>query len=485
MASSLVEASHPVDEKSLQDLSPHYTPQHSRLISLDVIKGIAVLAGLFFAIFAWAGISRGMQGAVLQQRHGSTHVLQVLVSLLFEDKMRTLLVLAFGASMLLVLVRQHPGSRFSNQELLIRRNFTLLVFGIINGILFLWPYDILYGLGIVGVIFFAFTRMGARGLYIAALLTVLIGCGKIYWNYNDDQKAYKKFLVVETKEKKIKADSVKLKDSLKTGFKKTDTLTWKQKEEKGAWEGISKKFKWEKKNDSGQIKALQDGRYTKVYDQQLGTTQQRESMWFFQFGFWQFAAALLLGMALFKSGFFNGKFTVTQHLIIFLVTLFAGFFLFRVRMHGWDDSIKDYTLYVKTRPLPGDLFKPLEILLMALAYASLVMIFIQKEWLSPVTRLLSTVGRMALSNYLLQSILLGTLFYGYGMGYYARIPQNWLYFIVLEMIIIQIVFSVFWLRYYYVGPAEWLVTSVSKGRKQPFRIKPADQTGPSQDLQTI
>ena len=64
MASSLVEVSNPVDEKTLRDLSPHYSPQHSRLVSLDIIKGIAVLAGLLFAIYAWAGISKGMQGAV-------------------------------------------------------------------------------------------------------------------------------------------------------------------------------------------------------------------------------------------------------------------------------------------------------------------------------------------------------------------------------------------------------------------------------------
>jgi len=123
--------------------------------------------------------------------------------------------------------------------------------------------------------------------------------------------------------------------------------------------------------------------------------------------------------------------------------------------------------------------------LMALAYASLVMIFVQKEWLKSIMKMFAVVGRMALSNYLLQSLLLGILFYGYGMGYYARVSQNWLYVIVLEMAIIQIVFSVFWLKYYYMGPVEWLISSISKGRRQPFRIQTPNESVSSKDLQTI
>jgi uncharacterized protein len=450
--------------------APYFTPPPSRLRSLDIMKGLAVLVGLFFSIFMWAGISKGMQGQVLMQKHGATHVLQVLVTFLVEDKLRSLLIMAFGASMLLMLARQHKDTIYSAQELVIRRNFLLLVFGIINGILLLWPMDILYGIGIVGVIYFAFARMDKRGLMILAFLTMLIGSGKIYWHYHDDQKAWKKYIPVEAKEKKIKADSAKLKDSLKTGFKKTDTLTRKEKEYKDKWEGVSKKYAWEKKNDSGQIKALQDGRWTKVYDTQLKTTQQRESWWFYQFGFWYFSAALLMGMMLFKDGFFSGKYAAWQYLVSFLILTAGSFFLFRYRMHGWMDVIKDYPAFVKRNPLPMDFFRPFEMIFGALAYASVIMFFVRKQWMTKLGDVLVKVGRMALTLYIFQSIVLGVMMYGFGMGYYARINQNWLYFIVLELILVQVVFAILWLRYFRMGPVEWLLISLAKKKRLKIAI---------------
>jgi uncharacterized protein len=485
MSSSLIEAGTPVDDKTLQDLSPHYTPQHSRIHALDVIKGFAILAGLFVSIYTWGGFSKGMQYQLFQLHKGGSFYSWFLANVLLEDKMRSLIALAFGAGSILLLVRSHPGSRFQNQELLVRRNFFLLLLGIINGIIFLWPLDILYGLGVTGIFFFSFVRMGSRGLFITALVLMLIGCGKIYWHYNDDQKAYSKFLLVEKKEKLIKADSAKLKDSLKTGKKTTDTLTWKQKEEKEAWEGISKKYKWEAKNDSGQIKALQDGRYAKVYENRLSTTQQRESFWFYQFGFWQFASLLILGMALFKIGFFNGRFSSAQYLLIFAICLLAGLLLGWLRMHLLMLSLKDYTKYVKINHIPNDMFRPAEMFLLAMAYASLLVFFVKKAWLSGVTGLLACTGRMALSNYFLQSILMGIIFYGYGMGYYARLPLKLLYFVALEVTIVQLVFSAFWLRYFHMGPLEWVLMSLSKGRRQPFVKSPDEPATTTPELQTI
>jgi uncharacterized protein len=54
------------------------------------------------------------------------------------------------------------------------------------------------------------------------------------------------------------------------------------------------------------------------------------------------------------------------------------------------------------------------------------------------------------------------------MGYYARVGQYKLYFLVAEISIVQIVFSVFWCRYFYVGPAEWLLRSLMYKKKIPF-----------------
>ncbi len=63
---------------------------------------------------------------------------------------------------------------------------------------------------------------------------------------------------------------------------------------------------------------------------------------------------------------------------------------------------------------------------------------------------------MALTNYLLQSIFCVLFFSGFGMGYYARLDQWQLYVFAAEVILVNVAFSIFWLKYFHYGPAEWL-----------------------------
>src|SRR5258706_6069740 len=147
----------------------------------------------------------------------------------------------------------------------------LMVFGIFNAFILLWPGDILFQYGAVGILLFAFSRMKAKGFFIAALVCTLIYCGKQYWNYSDDKKDYTKYTAVIAVEKKFKADStsrakkdsmdrtkdtILLKDTAKNKrmdslARKNDTLTKKQNEEKGNWEGMVKGMKY----DSSRTKA--------------------------------------------------------------------------------------------------------------------------------------------------------------------------------------------------------------------------------------
>jgi uncharacterized protein len=106
----------------------------------------------------------------------------------------------------------------------------------------------------------------------------------------------------------------------------------------------------------------------------------------------------------------------------------------------------------------------------ALAYASVIMFFVRKQWMTKLGDVLVKVGRMALTLYIFQSIVLGVMMYGFGMGYYARINQNWLYFIVLELILVQVVFAILWLRYFRMGPVEWLLISLAKKKRLKIAI---------------
>ncbi len=512
MASSPMEALTPADEYSIKSFSPQYFPETSRIESLDVIKGIALLLGLFVTVYAWGGFSDGMQYQLIGKGKGSQHIIFVALSFFLEGKMRGLISLVFGAGMILFMVRPHAGSPVHSAELMVRRNMWLILFGLFNALVFIWPQDILFHLGIMGLLLFPFCRMNTRGLIIAMVLVSLIGAGKNYWYFADDQKAYKKFLVVQDLEKKFSKDSaarMNTKDSLlfkkaqagklsvadSTANKKAadslakkagDTLTRKQNDEKQAWEGTAKKFIYDGKADSANNKEIQANNYGKNWNYLLPQIKSRESVWFYRNGVWEFAAIMLLGMFLFKSGFFNGRFSQGQYLMMTVFGILLGLLCGWYRLHFLNVSILDYTVYVKTKAIPHTILWPFERAFLVFGIAAKIMWVIKTGLFKRITSVFADVGKLALTNYLLQSLFLSVFFYGYGMGYYGRVGQYKLYFLVAEICLTQIVFSVFWCRYFYTGPAEWLLRSLMYKKKIPFRRKENESSlNPEQSLKTV
>lgn len=504
MASSLIEASQPVDAPSIQAFSPSYEPSPSRIQSLDVLKGIAVTAGLLVSIYYWGGFSDGMQFNLIGNPTGLRYRIFAAISLLLHSKMTALISLAFGAGIVLFLVRPHVGSSISNNDLYVRRHMWLILFGIFNAIILMWQMDILFHLGIMGLLLFPFPRMNTKWLLVTALVVLSFNSGKLYWNYHDDTKAYSKFVVADSLAKKfgVKDSIVKRTDSIaklalapadsagkkaidtkRDSLRKKagDTLTKKQQEEKQAWEGTAKKFKWEKKNDTTKQKALQVVSYSKIWDTQLRETQGREAAWFYRMGVWELGSIMLLGMFLFKLGFFTGRFTANQYVLAGLVGVGLGLLCGWYRLYFLNAAILDYTKYVQKYAVPHTILWPLERAFMVTGYASLVMFLIRKGMLSGLLGMFSDIGRMALSNYLLQSVICSIVFYGYGMGYFGRIGQFGLYFLVVEIFIVQLVFTTFWLRFFYMGPAEWLLNSLTHKKRVPFRRKEplVELTGPA------
>ena len=106
-------------------------------------------------------------------------------------------------------------------------------------------------------------------------------------------------------------------------------------------------------------------------------------------------------------------------------------------------------------------------------------VFLQQEELPRVESLqqrverlqtsLAAVGRMALTNYLLQSIVCITLFYGHGLGWYGSVERTGQAMVVLAMSIAQLFWSPLWLSTFHYGPFEWLWRSLTYWRLQPMR----------------
>jgi uncharacterized protein len=81
---------------------------------------------------------------------------------------------------------------------------------------------------------------------------------------------------------------------------------------------------------------------------------------------------------------------------------------------------------------------------------------------------------MALSNYLFDSLVCTTLFYGYGVGLFGHVNRTGLAAIVLTIWALQLLISPIWLKYFRYGPAEWLWRSLTYWRIEPLRQRPVE-----------
>jgi uncharacterized protein len=106
----------------------------------------------------------------------------------------------------------------------------------------------------------------------------------------------------------------------------------------------------------------------------------------------------------------------------------------------------------------------------SLFYACAIILLWQKEsWRRRLTPL-AAVGRMALTNYLMHSVVFTTLANSYGFGLYGRIPPSVGILMTLAMFALQIPLSNWWLSRFRFGPVEWLWRSLTYWRLQPMRI---------------
>ncbi len=232
---------------------------------------------------------------------------------------------------------------------------------------------------------------------------------------------------------------------------------------------MTKGLKYDSTGDKNENKSMRSTSYAKVWNNLLGRSQFKESYWLYRTGIWDIGSMMLLGMALLGFGFFGQRFPVKKYLLIGLPFIVAGLLLAWLRNHYVDLKLADYAKYIDGHPIPANQFFPIERALLATGYACLIMALLRMNILNWLWRTLATVGRMAFTNYFLQTIICTIFFYGYGMGYFGRLTQTQLYFMVAEVSLIQIVFSVIWLRHFTMGPVEWLWRYLIYGKRLPFK----------------
>lgn len=166
---------------------------------------------------------------------------------------------------------------------------------------------------------------------------------------------------------------------------------------------------------------------------------------------WRALAMMLLGIYIVGRGWLDGSDMhrgVYRRFVVFGLIFGIPFHLTGLIIHiidpytSWAVAMRSASVYLGS-------------LGMSLAYVGLIALLCQKPNWCRRLRPLGAVGRMALTNYLGQSFLFGLVFYGYGLGWFARVGLLQAEQVVLAVLALQLLFSSFWLRYFQYGPVEW------------------------------
>ncbi len=414
------------DVESVDDPGP--TAPSDRILSLDVLRGFALLGILVINIWLFALPTIGwLNPSMYGSFSGVDYAAWLFSHVFFEQKFVTLFTFLFGAGIVLFMnskERKHQPAR----RLHFKRTFWLLVIGLAHAYL-LWYGDILVVYALCGflVVFvrnWRPKRLLALGLVmfaLPALFYLLTGVGYV---------AAEPGMQAEI-ENEILAGSGADPDAI---------------------------------ND--EIDAYQ-GSWTDQLEHRFSTVLMLHTVGFALESFWTYGGLMIVGMALFKWGVLSNQRSTRFYRRLFAVGGTAGLSLILTgvwyrELVGWDTG---YVLLLAHQ------FNYWGSLLLALAYVSGIMLLCRALSGGYATTALSAVGRTAFSNYLLQTVLATTIFYGHGFGLFATMSRAELLVVVVVIWAIQVPLSVAWLQRFRFGPVEWLWRTLTYGERQPMRLE--------------
>jgi uncharacterized protein len=113
-------------------------------------------------------------------------------------------------------------------------------------------------------------------------------------------------------------------------------------------------------------------------------------------------------------------------------------------------------------------FNYLGSLLVAGGYVGAVTLYARRRPEGPLTRSMAAVGRTAFTNYLLQTVVATSVFYGHGLGLFGSVSRVEALGMVVAFWPLQVGLSVLWLRVFRFGPVEWVWRTLTYGERQPL-----------------
>ena len=407
------------------------TTADERILTLDVIRGIAVMGILSVNIIGMAMIEQAYFYPPAYGFHSEgDRITWALNSIFVDGRFRALFSILFGASLTLVVTRAIEAGR-KGWQVHYARMIVLLLFGCIHYYV-LWWGDILMNYALVGMIAFVFWRLKPSLLVLSAIVAlgfsyvppVVFGLPEIHEIKLGMQPGAPPAL--KAKAAKAFAQITPTASEIASDKHDHDSLT---AHVSAATQGDAALDPWES-----------------VYGYGIETL-----------GF------MLLGIAAFKSGFLTGGWTRRSYAIVAAACM------------GVDLLIQTYAAYVSLKanfdpftfmPWTRILLNPLRAV-GAFGYAALIMLVFRRR--SAVSERFAAVGRAAFTNYLGSTIVGSLLFYGTFGGLYGQLSRGQAWLFVPVIWAVMLLWSKPWLDRYNYGPFEWAWRSLARWKLQPMR----------------
>lgn len=409
-------------------LSP--TGGEERALQLDVLRGFALCGILLMNIEGFVGPLNIALTGLDPALRGADAVVDALIYVFVQGKFFTLFSLLFGAGFALILQRAEASGRRGGW-LYLRRLLALFGFGLVHA-LYVWSGDILLTYALIGMVLLLFFRRTPASrapkwgvfFYLVPTLFTLLLLG-LWWISQFDPVAAESFA-----------------QGLQAGAREFAAQIAAQRAAYGP-----------------------EGSFA-------AANLQRAADLDAMMGYLVLFGPLVLGMFLIGAGLLRSGALLRphEHLPLFRRLRFWGYLLGLPMVIGsfWLVQTVDFTRLDGDSVLAQTLMS-FGSLALCLAYmATLVLALQRADWAARLAWL-APAGQMALTNYLLQSLVCVGIFYGYGLGYFEQLPRAWQPLFVFALFGLQVLLSRWWLARFRFGPAEWLWRALTYLRVPPFR----------------
>jgi uncharacterized protein len=403
----------------------------ARHLSLDAMRGFAVMGILAmniiaFALPEWAYIAPGKFGG-----NSAADQISYLFSFIFIDgKMRGLFSLLFGASMMLIIERaQAKGENPARVHY--ARMFWLLLIGFAH-YLFIWWGDILFLYAAIGCIAFLFRDWEPDKLIRWALLVYVLG-----------------FLLYA-----VGMGGMQF-VQLMASMPGADPEFARQYKEILASDDFSL--------DASEEIAAYSGHYAGIVARRWGDVWHLAGL--IAQSITETLPLMMIGMALKKNGFITGGWESADYARWAKRLLIPGLII-NALLAAWVVA-SDYDMVTMLAAFIAWSIPPR--LLLTIGYAALIVLLVRRWAGTPLLARVAAAGRAAFSNYLGTSIVMSTIFYGYGLGLFNQLGRASLWWFVIGAWAVMLLWSKPWLEHYRYGPFEWAWRSLARLKLQSMR----------------